>query len=537
MQNRKVVAYASRQLKNHERNYLTHDLELAAVVFSLKIWRHYLYGARFNVFSDHKSLKYLFDQKELNMRQRRWMEKLILYPNGNIKSNGSGYVSLYLAIADTQKFSNGWEVNVNFKLFVFDKKNDNYLTIQVLMDSERIKDSMERAQDSLTLERVEDSMDETKESVNLELVEDSMKRVQDSPYLEKVEDSLDSVLINDDEESINSTLLWKKNSLRYRLKFFFLVYVDDLLLIDNHTSFLNTFQQALATKFSLKDLDIPHHFLGIEILPTSKGIFLTQHHYIHEILAKANMSKLWTCSMLSQKSDRSWTSFGFVKLIEEVTLLTRSPLLLTQYTWCANAISWSCVSRSERDLPPAHYLFKIESYSELMNTEVEKYETNVFEAGGYKWKLILYPNGNIKSNGSGYVSLYLAIADTQKFSNGWEVNVNFKLFVFDKKNDNYLTIQDADGTVRKFHEKKTVWGFDQLISLETLLDSSKGYLVEDSCFFGAEVFVISQSGKWESLSMVKEPAHGTFTWKIENFSTLNETSHLSKSFTVGARDW
>nr|KYP52861.1 Retrovirus-related Pol polyprotein from transposon 17.6 [Cajanus cajan] len=68
MQNRKVVAYASRQLKNHERNYPTHNLELAAVVFALKIWRHYLYGARFSVFSDHKSLKYLFDQKELNMR-------------------------------------------------------------------------------------------------------------------------------------------------------------------------------------------------------------------------------------------------------------------------------------------------------------------------------------------------------------------------------------------------------------------------------------------------------------------------------------
>nr|KYP39702.1 Retrovirus-related Pol polyprotein from transposon 17.6 [Cajanus cajan] len=68
MQNGRVVAYASRQLKIHERNYPTHDLELAAVVFALKIWRHYLYGARFNVFSDHKSLKYLFDQKELNMR-------------------------------------------------------------------------------------------------------------------------------------------------------------------------------------------------------------------------------------------------------------------------------------------------------------------------------------------------------------------------------------------------------------------------------------------------------------------------------------
>jgi len=68
MQERKVVAYASRQLKVHEKNYPTHDLELAVVVFALKIWRHYLYGVQFRVFSDRKSLKYLFDQKELNMR-------------------------------------------------------------------------------------------------------------------------------------------------------------------------------------------------------------------------------------------------------------------------------------------------------------------------------------------------------------------------------------------------------------------------------------------------------------------------------------
>ena len=82
MQNGKVVAYASRQLRIHEKNYPTHDLELAAVVFVLKIWRHYLYGSRFEVFSDHKSLKYLFDQKELNMRQRRWLELLKDYDFG-----------------------------------------------------------------------------------------------------------------------------------------------------------------------------------------------------------------------------------------------------------------------------------------------------------------------------------------------------------------------------------------------------------------------------------------------------------------------
>ncbi|KAL5565172.1 hypothetical protein UlMin_028336 [Ulmus minor] len=74
MQHGKVIAYASRQLKDYEKNYPTHDLELAAVVFALKIWRHYLYGVKCEIFTDHKSLKYFFTQKELNMRQRRWLE-------------------------------------------------------------------------------------------------------------------------------------------------------------------------------------------------------------------------------------------------------------------------------------------------------------------------------------------------------------------------------------------------------------------------------------------------------------------------------
>ena len=76
MQSGRVVAYGSRQLKNHEKNYPTHDMELAAIVFALKIWRHYLYGEEFEVYSDHKSLKYIFTQRDLNMRQRRWMDFL-----------------------------------------------------------------------------------------------------------------------------------------------------------------------------------------------------------------------------------------------------------------------------------------------------------------------------------------------------------------------------------------------------------------------------------------------------------------------------
>ncbi|KAI3770363.1 hypothetical protein L6452_01492 [Arctium lappa] len=76
MQRVKVIAYASRQLKIHEKNYPTHDLELEVVVFALKLWRHYLYGTKCTLYTDHKSLKYVFDQKDLNMRQRQWLKLL-----------------------------------------------------------------------------------------------------------------------------------------------------------------------------------------------------------------------------------------------------------------------------------------------------------------------------------------------------------------------------------------------------------------------------------------------------------------------------
>jgi hypothetical protein len=74
MQEEQVVCYASRQLRKHEENYPTHNLELAAVVHALKIWRHYLIGHRCEIYSDHKSLKYIFTQNDLNLRQHHWLE-------------------------------------------------------------------------------------------------------------------------------------------------------------------------------------------------------------------------------------------------------------------------------------------------------------------------------------------------------------------------------------------------------------------------------------------------------------------------------
>ncbi|CAN4103740.1 unnamed protein product [Withania somnifera] len=76
MHHGRVITYASRKLKVHERNYPTHDLELAVVVFALKIWRHYLYGVKCEIFTDHRSLRYIMSQKELNSGRRRWIELL-----------------------------------------------------------------------------------------------------------------------------------------------------------------------------------------------------------------------------------------------------------------------------------------------------------------------------------------------------------------------------------------------------------------------------------------------------------------------------
>jgi ribonuclease HI len=74
MQEGHVIAYASHQLRKHEQNYPTHNFELAAVIHALKIWRHYLLGHNCEIYTDHKSLKYIFTQNDLNLRQRRWLE-------------------------------------------------------------------------------------------------------------------------------------------------------------------------------------------------------------------------------------------------------------------------------------------------------------------------------------------------------------------------------------------------------------------------------------------------------------------------------
>ncbi|KAJ7950838.1 putative TRAF-like family protein [Quillaja saponaria] len=148
--------------------------------------------------------------------------------------------------------------------------------------------------------------------------------------------------------------------------------------------------------------------------------------------------------------------------------------------------------RSVRDVRPAHYMLKIKSYSLLAATGVEKYESGVFEVGGYSWRLIVYPNGRKSiSEEGGHISLALQIVEVEKLSLGWEVLVSFKFFVHDQICDKYLTIQSVNCT-----------------------------------------------GKSECLSMVKEPNNGTYTWTIKPFSEVeNKNVHESELFVVGGKNW
>ena len=96
---------------------------------------------------------------------------------------------------------------------------------------------------------------------------------------------------------------------------------------------------------------------------------------------------------------------------------------------------------------------------------------------------------------------------------------------------------DVDGVTRRFHDIKTEWGFHKFLSHKSFEDISQGYLVNDCCVFGVELFVHDHNAKQEFLTMIKEPFNCTMTWEIENFSTLDEVSYYSQIFKVGDVKW
>ncbi|XP_009594858.1 uncharacterized protein [Nicotiana tomentosiformis] len=186
-----------------------------------------------------------------------------------------------------------------------------------------------------------------------------------------------------------------------------------------------------------------------------------------------------------------------------------------------------------REASPTHYKLKIESFSLLSESGIENFESNEFEACGYKWKMIIYPDGNGHENGSEHISVSLAISGTSSLAAGWEVTAIFTFFLYNQLCDNYLTVR---GKMRRFQSVKSEWGLPKFLAHKAFKEASNGYLIDDKCIFGAEVFVVQRQAIGECLSVEKSNDKFKREWKICNFSNLG-IDWLSEEFTVGDHKW
>ncbi|XP_022775874.1 uncharacterized protein LOC111317724 [Durio zibethinus] len=190
-----------------------------------------------------------------------------------------------------------------------------------------------------------------------------------------------------------------------------------------------------------------------------------------------------------------------------------------------------------REVPPSHYILKIESFSSLLRildkTKVDNHESNEFKASGYTWRLLLYPSGDQERNGSNHISLYLKIMYPPP-----EMNALLIFFIYDQLKDKYLSIQDVE--VRQFNKTNRVWGLSQLVSLDCFRNTSNGFLVNDSCVFGVEVFDIKCDAfevQGAYLRTLRQQSEIVKIWTVEKLSELKETGHFSEQFSVGGYNW
>ncbi|XP_013688784.2 uncharacterized protein LOC106392522 [Brassica napus] len=181
--------------------------------------------------------------------------------------------------------------------------------------------------------------------------------------------------------------------------------------------------------------------------------------------------------------------------------------------------------------PPGSYSLKVQNLAQLIG---EKYHTRGFLVNGYNWRLIIYPKGNEKDNGSGYISMYVEIDSTS------EVFAYLTFFVYNKKVNKYLCIQDTQ--VKRFNALKKVWGSSQMLPLELFNDPKNGYIFEeDQCEFGVDVSHVtidSTLTNWEIVSFNENFCYSKFFFSVKNFTMLNEhLYYMSNTFSVGGKTW
>ncbi|XP_012833033.1 PREDICTED: uncharacterized protein LOC105953897 [Erythranthe guttata] len=182
-----------------------------------------------------------------------------------------------------------------------------------------------------------------------------------------------------------------------------------------------------------------------------------------------------------------------------------------------------------REASPNHCLIKIESF---YNSGNDKYETKEFWAGRHRWRLIIYPNGdNTVGEDRNCVSVYLVMADTSSYPANWEVNAVFSIFLFDQISANYLCSLGMNN--KTFPRNEVRMGN---ISKKIMSEPLNGYLVDDTCVFGAEVFIVKKEASIPYMSLKNFDVPYKRDWKIQNFSKLGNF-WSSEEFNAGGHKW
>ncbi|KAF2547673.1 hypothetical protein F2Q70_00022074 [Brassica cretica] len=180
------------------------------------------------------------------------------------------------------------------------------------------------------------------------------------------------------------------------------------------------------------------------------------------------------------------------------------------------------ITRTRRVEAASSYSLKLVGLSEIKaGSNVRSYESDVFTASGYQWRLILYPLGNDNDGGKDHFSIYVRLETlVSNLPKNWEIQVDMKFLVFNQNHKKYLTVQA------------------QFIELSTLKDQKNGYAVKDTCTFRVDIAILKPAEKLETVTFLHNPPNNKFTWKIFHFSNLSDQEFvLSDQFLAGQRYW
>ncbi|XP_031120532.1 probable inactive serine/threonine-protein kinase fnkC [Ipomoea triloba] len=199
------------------------------------------------------------------------------------------------------------------------------------------------------------------------------------------------------------------------------------------------------------------------------------------------------------------------------------------------------VNKWEREIAPSHYMLRVDSFSKLttmlLKGGLHYFKSKSFDASGYKWNFLVYPSGDLKTNSMGHISVLVCIEDTTSLPKSWAKYADLKFFIYDQVRQKYSIFQVGGASnLPDFHSLKTELGISNLVSRAVFDDAANGYLVDDKCVFGVEVFLLDSKFAEERFNMFVE-VDKTFTWKISNYSKLGSEVHNSYEFPAASFKW